>query len=227
MLNYGRVRMRSGDFLLPVEAQLRIAMRNGDESRNRIQYSGCHEFTADSNVEFGDAPSGSNSIKAAELTARPSFELPPELEFRLRLARDLDTAIAAAGDPVEFQVAADVRRDGNLLMAAGTLVRARLVRVEERHGKSASVRVAVRLESIEVGGKQQPFRARREPTSRTFNLGAASFTRQRITLGSIDSLRDDDVEEFYAAGVKEGHVFRAGAEMKWRSAAPSTGDSAH
>ena len=51
-LDYGRVEMNGYHFLLPSEARLRLTMRNGNENENRALYSGCHEFRAESTVNF-------------------------------------------------------------------------------------------------------------------------------------------------------------------------------
>jgi hypothetical protein len=53
-LDYFRVRVRSHDLLLPKSVESSVTKLGGTESRNRIEFSRCREFDADSEIKFNE-----------------------------------------------------------------------------------------------------------------------------------------------------------------------------
>jgi hypothetical protein len=225
-LDYGLVEMNGYRFLLPSEARLRLAMRNGYENENRTVYSGCHEFRAESTVDFNppvnSAGSGRLGIQRpapgpAVLTA-PA--VPAGLPFKLKLAQDIDPRTAAAGDPVLAVLSSSVgsEKTGDRI-PAGAAIHGRIVTMRHNFGVRTSVTVAIRLESIEWHGRTQPFSGRGRPLVQRFNAGSAPFTRQRVQLGTLNSMQSS-TGRLFEMNAKKDFVFRKGTEMEWLTVSP-------
>jgi hypothetical protein len=60
-VDYQRVRLGTGDFLLPLESELHFVLRDGEETNSPSQFSKCREYLAESNLSFAD-PSPEESI---------------------------------------------------------------------------------------------------------------------------------------------------------------------
>ena len=216
-LDYGRVEMNGYRFLLPSEARLRLTMRNGNENENRAVYSGCHEFRSESTVNF-DPPlnSGGSEQRSPPIPAvLTAPNLRGGLPFRLKLAQDIDPRTAAAGDPILAVSASSIgsEKTGDRI-PAGSAIYGRIVRVQHNFGKQPSITVAIRLESVEWQGQTRPFGGRGKPPVQRFNAGSVSFTRQRVELGSLDSMQSG-TGQLFQMNAKENFVFRKGTEMEW------------
>jgi hypothetical protein len=216
-LDYGRVEMNGYGFLLPSEARLRLTMRNGSENENRAVYSGCHEFRAESTVNFNPPQNSTGSEQRSPpsplVSAAP--DLRGGLPFRLKLAQDIDPRTAAAGDSILAVSASSIgsEKTGDRI-PAGSAIYGRIVRVQHNFGKQPSITVAIRLESVEWQGQTRPFGGRGKPPVQRFNAGSVSFTRQRVELGSLDSMQSG-TGQLFQMNAKENFVFRKGTEMEW------------
>ena len=71
-LDYEKVQLNGSEFLLPAKAVLYVQNADGSESENTIVFSGCHEFTSQSNVTFG-APEMTVAAPAKKVPARPTL----------------------------------------------------------------------------------------------------------------------------------------------------------
>jgi hypothetical protein len=229
-LDYGRVEMNGYRFLLPSEARLRLAMRNGYENENRAVYSGCHEFRAESTVDF-DPPvnsTGGDRLGIQRPAPGPATLRTPGvragLPFRLKLAQDIDPRKDAAGDPVLAVLSSSIgsEKTGDRI-PAGAAIHGRIVRVQYNFGIQTSVTVAIRLESIEWQGRTRPFSGRGRPAVQRFNAGSASFTRQRVALGSLGAMQSG-TGQLFQMNAKQNFVFRKGTEMEWLTVTPQDSD---
>lgn len=220
-LDYGLVEMNGHRFLLPSEARLRLAMRNGNANENQAVYSGCHEFRAESTVSFdppADLVDRAQGRPPAAVLKTP--ELPPGLPFQLKLAQNIDPRTAAAGDPVLAVLSKSVgsEKTGDRI-PAGAAIHGRIVRVQHNFGVRTSITVAIRLESIEWQGQTRPFSGKGKPPVQRFNAGSVSFTRQRVELGSLDSMQSS-TGQLFEMNARQDFVFRKGTEMDWLTVAP-------
>jgi hypothetical protein len=128
-MNYARVRIGDGDFLLPDSSDAVLVDSNGEESRNRMRFTQCHQYTGLSRLTFEDLePAGGNIAPAA----KAELELPPNLDFAFSLAEEIRIDQAAIGDPVHAQLYADLKYKGHILASKGAVVTGRISRIE-RH----------------------------------------------------------------------------------------------
>jgi hypothetical protein len=162
-LDYHRVRIGSSEVPLPRQSQLEIRLDSRRETRNTIAFSDCREYQAESEIVF-DAPLETESPTAPR-TGRGRVALPIGLPVALALEAPIDTAAAAAGDPVAAKVLQPVRRSGSreVLIPAGSVVRGRIRRVEHHLVPAPYFLVAMSFNRVEIQGVVSSFAARSQP----------------------------------------------------------------
>jgi hypothetical protein len=128
-MEYARVKIGNGDFLLPSAAEVVMVDSHGDASRNRIRFSACHEFTGESKLSFGDADASSTPGQTAS-AAKQEIRLPRNVTLTLRLVDEIDTDQAAVGDAVRAALDGDVKIKGQVVLPKGTAVSGRIARLE-------------------------------------------------------------------------------------------------
>jgi hypothetical protein len=126
-LDYGTVRLNDSEFLLPKEVRLQVYRTDGSELENRTVFSGCHEFLGESSLNFGKAPQVQQAM--AQKAALKALALPSGLKFRLALTHAIDTATAAAGDPIKAKLTTPIKEMHNdVLVPKGAAITGRIVR---------------------------------------------------------------------------------------------------
>jgi hypothetical protein len=221
-LDYSHVRLHDAEFLLPREARLDILDTDGGAMRNRTVYSSCHEFLGESTMKF-DEPAPQASPAAAGETAPAQLPMPPGLQFKLLFTQPIDTAAAAAGDRIKAKLASAIRDPASkmVLVPEGAEVAARIVRLEHFPGPPSSVRMLVKLETVNVSGTSFAFAATMtEPSVEATNRPLAPrAVRHRIPLGSLDSLADPNIGIFDFKDASASFVVKSGLESNWMTAA--------
>src|SRR5581483_5502168 len=96
---------------------------------------------------------------SAAPAANAALRLPAGIAIKLRLDASIDTATAAAGDPVTAHVAEAVRdpKIGGVILPAGGVVRGRITRMEHWLTPRKWFVIAVHWESIAQDGRTAPF----------------------------------------------------------------------
>jgi hypothetical protein len=152
-LDYGKVKLSGGQFLLPSSTTQRFVGRDGDESENVYTFASCRDFQAESRIDFGERTR--NRETAAEAPAASPYWA-AGLPVLVEVLDSIDSATAAAGDRIRGRVVNAVRDErGRTVIAEGTPVAGRLMRVEVRH-PSPEVTIALRWETLELGGQTVP-----------------------------------------------------------------------
>jgi len=128
-MDYAEVRIGDGDFLLPDASEVVLVDMNGEESRNRVHFTACHQYTGQSVLSFDD-PDPSAAAAAPALKAE--LELPGNVDLTLSLVDELDTDRLAIGDPVRAQLYGDLKWKGRILASKGAIATGRISRIE-RH----------------------------------------------------------------------------------------------
>jgi hypothetical protein len=208
-LNYQQVHIGDSDVLLPRQSQLEVALPNGRETRNVTTFSSCREYQAESEMVF-DAPSDTGST-VTQSAGSGRVTLPIGLPVALALAESIDTATAAAGDPVSAKVVKPVRRPGSTkeLIPASAIVRGRIRRVEHHLLPTPYFLIAMAFNRVEVQGVLSRFAARSEAD--------AELAKE---LGANPAIRATgvwfwDVGTFLFPTGKSRLVIPAGFESKW------------
>jgi hypothetical protein len=208
-LDYEMAHIGDSDVLLPRQSQLEIQLKSGTETNNVTTFANCREYQAESEIVFDG--SSSNDIAARQGAGRGRMSLPIGLPVTLALDGPIDTATAAAGDPVAAKVVTAVRRPGaaEVLIPAGAVVRGRIRRVEHHLLPKPYFLVALSFNRVDVAGVVAPFVVRSEPgPDLTEKLGA--------NLDMHDSgIWSWGVGTFLFPTSKANIVIPAGFESKW------------
>ena len=152
-MDYRRIPIGESEVLLPASTRQRFVLRDGMESENTTMFSACRAYRGDSTIRFVAAADISPNAKGS--AARSSERLPANLSVTTELAAPLDTWTASGGDRISLRltkpIVDSVKR---VLIPAGALVEARLIRVQRYFSKPARVTVVVQPEAIDTGVRQ-------------------------------------------------------------------------
>ena len=157
-LDYRRVSIGEANFLLPLETRQRFVLRDGAESENISTFSACREYRGQSTVRFAGEDEVSESSSGAGADLKHWTGLPANLRVTMELAAPVDTWTASAGDVVPMRLAKPVTgTDGYVLLAGGTAVEGRLIRVQRYYTSPPRATVVIQPETIEIDGARVPF----------------------------------------------------------------------
>jgi hypothetical protein len=131
IMDFDRLRIGEGDYLIPRQARLQVIGRDAGFTENSTVYTGCREFRGESAVRFGEAaPLSDNGSQISAL--KPSTRLPAGLPIVVVLEQEIDTSRAAAGDPVSAKIGKAVidPTTKQVLIPAGTALHGRIAHLE-------------------------------------------------------------------------------------------------
>jgi len=153
-MDYARTPIGDGEFLLPEESELSMIDLNGAESRNRVRFASCRQFSGESVLTFGDPPPPEVTPKAVE-----QIVLPSGVAITLRLDDDLDVRNAAIGDSVRAHLQNDVKQKSRVLIAKGATAIGRISRLERSAGYTS---IGLEFSEMESTGVHADLRLRLE-----------------------------------------------------------------
>ena len=233
-VDYGRVRLNGSEFLLPAEVRIVAIHTDGTVAENRVHYSGCREFRGDSTVRF-ETPGESEETLPPPDAPAARLRLPPGIAFKVVFTDRIDPTQAAAGDPIRGKLKNAIRDASNkVLVAEGTPVTGRIMSIrrfyrqrwlatKERSRADAgpSLSIAIRLETIDLGGGPQPLIA-------AFDSGARRFVQQtgpfsmRVDIGSLADLHNpaeaSDTGKFDFWANDPDQIVKSGLQSSWITA---------
>src|ERR1035438_8645450 len=125
-VEYQKVPVGTGEFLLPLRSAMRMVMTDATETRTTAVYSGCREYHGEATIRFDDA-AVAGEVQAA---ASPTVPLPGSLSLSLALTSPIDTDTAAAGDIVTARLGKPVHMAKEVLVPAGATVEGRIVQMQ-------------------------------------------------------------------------------------------------
>ena len=187
------------EVLLPETADVRLVKQSGEISHNRIGFTHCRVFGAESTIDFDapDAPEQPPRFGAATVdeTLRP---LPAGLPIAVKLTSQI-SADTAVGSLIEGVADGNVTVKRDVVVPAGAYVRGRIRRLERYADPFPYFVVGLEFTEVEVQGIRRLFYAdlvsiepapgvqrvltthsTREPINNA--LGGVSSRQERITL---------------------------------------------
>jgi hypothetical protein len=212
-LDYGSVRLHDSEFLLPKDVVLHVTNADGTELENSTVFSGCHEFLAESSLSF--ETDSENGQGAAQKTVSKTVAVPRGRSFRFALASAIDTATAAAGDPIKARLTSSIKEKGNaVLVPKGATVRGRIVQIKRLYLPGIeALTLAVKLETVEVNGVAQPFNAKPESAIKR-STDRGSVNHDGRPFGQMSDPEDPRVGFLEFQDVSEHFVIDAGVEIE-------------
>ena len=222
-MQYGRTRIGSENVLLPQQGSIHMLETSGTESYDRLDFTHCRAFTAQSSIRFDSdppAPAASNPVAAPA----PIQTVPALLLVTVQLARPI-TSQDAVGTLISGRIAGDVVRKGKVVIPSGSPVRGRIRRLERFAENSANeFIVGLEFTEIEVNGEPMRFyadllRIDRSPVIRRAiserilvrnNGGEIQNQESTITLSELPG-----VASFFVSGTS--FIIPAGYAMAWRT----------
>jgi len=226
-LDYGRVRLNDADFLLPTQARVSVIHADETVAENSVHYSACREFQAESTLRFETLPETEWAAASQNPPVRQPVVLPAGLSFKLVFTEPIDTAAAAAGDPIRAKLKTAIRDSSSkVLVPEGAVVTSSIVGLRNFYQpppaggsrkaglQQLSLAIAVRLETLDVGGVARPFKA-------AFDTGKQRFAKLsgalsvRVDIGPLNRLQDPDTGVFEFWDEKPEYVVESGLESNW------------
>jgi hypothetical protein len=225
-LDYARVRIAAADLLLPQSAELILTEVTGHESRNRIEFSHCREFGANTMLTFEPPPTVAPAPAAVRVD---EISLPPGVGLPVRLAYAIDSQSAAVGDAVSAIVESRVEQKGSTVIPQGAVLRGRIRRFERDSTPADHYVVGLEFTDLEFPGYHARFLGEMVFVDALPNLQWLLSTSRTKTLelGTRGGIMTNSETEVYRAipipGVTiffmEATKFRlpAGLHMTWRT----------
>jgi hypothetical protein len=152
-MDYHRVKIGSGDFMLPEVTEMDVLFRNGGAAVNQTVYTDCRQFAGETTIRFDDADA-SGAAAPAKAVLPP---LPAGTGLRVALAQPIDTSSAAAGDEITGVLLEDAKnKTGTVNARRNDRLHGRILRLEQVMGTTPHWIVAIRFDTIERSGQTQP-----------------------------------------------------------------------
>ena len=154
VVNYARTHIGEDTALLPQQADMHMLETEGQESYDRIRFTHCRTFSAESAIRFDSSPSTVPAAAASEgnqtLSAPGAIleAVPPFLPVTLVLTTPI-TDKDAVGTLISARVSGNVVRKKKVVIPDGASVKGRIRRLE-RYQSSVSQEFIVGLEFTEV-----------------------------------------------------------------------------
>jgi hypothetical protein len=158
-IEYQRVKLEGGAFLLPASEELLLTDAQGTTSRNQTQFTGCRQFTAYSTFSFGEISPVPETPAPASTTTVP---LPAGLAVTLVLDTPIDHGSSIVGGEVRATVLNPVRQKGVVLVPKGAVAFGRIVEFRVQSHPSPHCRLRLQFSWLEFGGNRAAFTARLE-----------------------------------------------------------------
>lgn len=147
ILDYQKVRLGDGEYLLPKASEMHMESSDGSVSLNRTVFSGCRQYSTESALIFADPtdPSGLPQLSAPTEVR----DIPTGLRMDIHLVTPLLWAKSAVGDAVTAVVRRDVKLQKQVVIPKGSQLKGRLFCLERRSAPTGvAYLVGVRFDEL-------------------------------------------------------------------------------
>jgi hypothetical protein len=148
-VDYEQAALDGTSAYVPARVQMTATGVIGDRSRFAMKRGACHRFTAASALSFGDVPAAAGPATPAPRVA----SVPAGLSLNLKLAGEIDSENAAAGDPVTAWLDRAVEA-GPLTLAKRSPITGRITHVHESWTPDRSVQLGLAFDT--AGSPEAP-----------------------------------------------------------------------
>jgi hypothetical protein len=234
-VSYAPVKIGANSVLLAQQAELHTLDSSGVESYDRLEFTYCRAYSAESEIRFDPEPSlnlNAASPPPAPDTSAVSRTIPALLAVTVRLATPISDK-DAVGSLIEGKVAGNVMHKGKLLIPDGAVVHGRIRRLELYRGGNATGNfgnafiVGLEFTEVEIPGEGPwQFYADLLTMDKDPRIHATLSERVMVPLWNGSSTRDTTVTLRELPGVATffvtGNSFTvpAGFGTTWRTRGP-------
>ena len=135
-VEYLRVKIGGGDFLLPKRAELQLEFNDGQLDQNKTTFSACRQYSGESTIRFDDAVPTTSELKPPE-----EIVIPSSTQIYVEFKEKLSSLTAAVGDPIEVIVLRPVKVKGKVIISKGAVISGRLNRMERTVVSGTPIRI--------------------------------------------------------------------------------------
>ena len=217
-LDYSPVRIGAAEFLLPKTARQRFAMPDGREVENTVTFSACREYLAESAVAYQGMPTPAPA--ASGNAAPPPVDIPAGLPVAIALTGGISSDVAAAGDPFTGRLAKPlVDPLEHAIAPGGATVHGRIASLV-RSLSPERVTIHLTMETVEIGGREVPFRltGRRDRVVVVTGPPAGGLQSRGVAIGEMPRGPSADYVELQHSGTR--WVIPDGFLTNWVTAGP-------
>lgn len=224
IVTYGPVRIGETSVLLAQHADMHTVDSAGTENYNRLEYTHCRAYSAESEISFNPEPSPGQP--AASPPAAPDTKANPTIPALLAVTVRLTTPVSdrdAVGSLIEGKIAGNVMHKGKLLIPDGAVVKGRIRRLD-RYQRGGAFIVGLEFTEVEnPGSGPWQFYADLLSMDKDPSIHATLSERVMVPRWNGFSTRDTTViarelpgvATFFATG--ESFTVPAGFGMTWRT----------
>jgi hypothetical protein len=183
-MNYARVPIGDSHFLLPESSELIMTDLQGRESRNRVHFSACRQYTGQSTLSFAD-PGPQEPLRQEAVT---EVQLPAELQLELQMDSEIDLEKSAAGDPVSATLTRAVKHSRKVLLPKGARFSGRITRLQHYRAAQSGHIVGLRFDLAEFEQARAPIFANLDQVLWVGGFGPSSRSARanRVPLERIE-----------------------------------------
>jgi hypothetical protein len=159
-INYARTRLGNGlEVLLPEAAELRLAKSSGEINHNRVEFTHCRVFGAESTISFNGPDTASQSSQFGSAAVDDTLRtLPVGLQIAIKL-RNRISGDMAVGTLIDGVVAGNVTVKRSVLIPEGSTLRGRIRRMERSTDPFPYFVVGLEFTEVELHGVRHLFYA--------------------------------------------------------------------
>ncbi len=213
-MEYARVRIGEGEFLLPDSSELTMVELEGGENVNRTRFSACRQYAGESVIRFDEAPE--TTPPSLDPAPAPPIELSAGVDLDAELEAPLPFEKAALGDAVVARLRLDAKRRGEVLLRKGARLHGRIVRLERWRGEYYVL--GIRMESIESAQRRGALHAELLDVG-SLVLAAGATRRMAPAVISMGETAEPGVG-FVRVSTRHGGLPK-GFQMAWRTRDPT------
>jgi hypothetical protein len=214
-VEYQRVQIGTGEFLLPSLSEMEIVDLTGSLNRNRTRFEACRQYTGESTISFDDPALDEQKPKEIR-----TLDAPGGLGLDIALETAIRGSGAAVGDPVKAVLKNDIKLPDGTKVAKGALVHGRVTFLRSSNaGRASGFTIGLELHEIESDSLRMRISAMLEhmpSASRTLTPS----TRYYVYPPEMAAETTAPGSFFYAQGYTL--VLDRGLRMYWRTKAIET-----
>ena len=215
-MEYERVSIGDGSFLLPSLGVLSMVDLSQNESRNEIRFTECRQYSGESVLSFAEPP----PIEDTPTVVPPEIvELPPGLRLPLKLEVPIKAGETMVGDEVTAVVRSNIKRKKKVIVPKKARLTGRLIHLQKIGGRVEYYAMAIQFDKIEFDNKRAALSVELESVGSSVGWGGRATMNPAFPGATIiDTPHLDNKPNVGVFYIKTGRLsVPPGLPMMWRT----------